>query len=156
MLMPPLQCSKDAVVLVLARAETGRSSTIADDAQLRRAQPQAGDGSGYCSASERPQNELGRARASGGRHTSQLVVDTGEGSLEPQLGRRHTQTTNMQLSLMTADRIQLAVAGSPWHADGVRGGSAQSGPVVPRVSQTPMSTFQVPESSQAPGAACET
>ena len=74
--MPPLQRSKDAVVLLLGRAETGRSWTITDDAQLRRAQPQAGDGSGYYSPSERPQDELGRA--SGGRHISQLVVERGQ------------------------------------------------------------------------------
>jgi hypothetical protein len=62
---------------------------------------------------------------------------------------------------MTADRIQL-VGRSEFAIAMLTGfveGSAQSGPVVPSClanTQTPMSTFQVPESPQAPGAACET
>ena len=53
-------------------------------------------------------------RASGGQHhwhlsqLIKLVVESREDSLEHQPGRRHTQTSNMQLSLLTADDSQLS------------------------------------------------
>lgn len=108
-----VHCGEDGVG-ALGGSETGRSSNCSDDAELRRAQPQAGGMAGHCKRKTLLLD--GSSLRFDGRLACRAVVRASGAAP----GRCHTHTTKMQKIIEHTWLFQLAVAVSASVASVVR------------------------------------